>query len=145
MNSFRFLPVPPSINDCNPLSIRIYKKKYLDEIIDGGGALCRQIDAELNINSEKEANWLLTCNSIFYVHPQSLTIREFSFQKWGLSSHLGLFAKQKKKKGLSCIRIFKVNKPLEDRGFLHDTFKKNNDLESIKSYITKARACIKKA
>ena len=134
MNSFTNLPVPSTIHECNPLSLRMFKKKYEENLLDGGIVICKKIDAELNISRKKEANWLLTKNSLLYVHPQSLTLKKFSFYDWGVSSHLGLI-KNKKRKNLSCIRLFKVDDPLNDRILLHDTFKKNNYINYYDFYV----------
>ncbi len=127
--------MPSTIDQCNPLSIRIFKKKYKDEILDGGPVLCKTIDKQLKIKRNKnEANWILSKSSIVYIHPQSLTTKEFSFNNWGVSSSLGL-SKYKKIKGLSCIRIFKVDHPINDRILIHETFKKNKNKEYFDFYV----------
>ncbi len=135
MNSFVNLPVPSSMNECNPLSLRMFHKTYEENLIDGGPVICEKIDAELKIKNKMEANWLLTKDSLFYVHPQSLTLKKFSFNKWALASHLGLI-KNKKKKNLSCIRIFEVEDPLNDRIMLPETFKKNSYINYYDFYVT---------
>ena len=134
MNSFANLPVPASMHECNPLSLRMFHKTYKEELIDGGPVVCEEIDAELKIRNKMEANWLLTKDSLFYVHPQSLTLKKFSFNTWALGSHLGLI-KNKKKKNLSCIRIFEVEDPLNDRIMLHETFKKNSYINYYDFYV----------
>ena len=110
MFSFQSLPTPRTVDKCNPLSLRILNKKYIsnnNEIIDGGKVECEKIDHDLNIKpKDKNADWLIIKDSIFYIHPQTLTIKEFSFDQWSINSHLGNFVK--KRKGFNCIRIYKI-------------------------------------
>ena len=134
MNSFTDLPVASSLDECNPLSLRIFRKTYDEDIIDGGTVICEKFNRKLKIKNKKEANWLLTKNSIFYIHSQSLTIEKFSFNNWAVASALGLM--HKKKKNFSCIRIFKIEDPLNDRFLLHDTFKKNNYVDYYDFYVS---------
>ena len=138
MANFKSLPTPRTTDLCNPLSLRIYKKKYENnnEIIDGGKVVCHNIDSDLNIKSkDKKADWLITKDSIFYLHPQSLTIKEFSFYEWALRTHLGFSVT--KLKGLHCIRLFKIINPfnsLESQFLLEKTVLENT-LEYYDFYV----------
>ena len=133
MNSFTDLPVASSLHECNPLSLRIFRKTYDEDIIDGGTVICEKFNRKLKIKNKKEANWLLTKNSLFYIHSQSLTIEKFSFNNWAVASALGLM--HKKKKNFSCIRIFKIEDPLNDR-FYYTILLKNNYVDYYDFYVS---------
>tara|TARA_B100000965_G_C19575046_1_gene750953 strand:+ start:1013 stop:1837 length:825 start_codon:yes stop_codon:yes gene_type:complete len=103
-----------------------------EKLIDGGKAVCEKLDKLNNKNSSiNKADWLLSENSICYLSPENEKIKAFQFSDWAVNCHLGNFIK--KRKGLSCIRIYRINNPYEDNSYLFlRTLDKTND--SVEHY-----------
>ena len=73
MNSFANLPVPASLHECNPLSLRMFHKTYKEELIDGGPVICEKIDAELKIRNKMAARDRSTIN--FQANPERVDFK----------------------------------------------------------------------